>query len=428
MRKRGFYDTSIILLVILNKEHLLPKELLQSIPTSTKNTWKHYSTDKFISHRQLQLFQDGIRNTEIYQKYQHLKKVQRCIEIIYISVADMLDHLKLPLYQVNQYKTLVIDLIQKYHPLIGLKKLLYCFRISKSTYHNWLLLVKVKCSGSYFELCVRRYGTQLLKWQVQTIKSMLENPAYFHWSVPSLSKYCQRENIVQAGRTTWYRLRKIFDINRRKFKKTIKRKGIVSTRPNEYWHIDVTYFTSLDGIKHCIYFLIDNYSKKVLAYRLTQKLSWKYVKECIHEAYALAKDHPLTLEIISDGGPENTHHELVDYISRLPGPINKSIALKDILYSNNPVEATHKTFKTYYASEGNTENEKQLRSKLEFFVYDYNAVRPAESLKGFTPDEVYFNNKPDFDFSGLLQDDAILRKQAHRNTACKGCDGLKRLS
>lgn len=94
---------------------------------------------------------------------------------------------------------------------------------------------------------------------------------------------------------------------------------------------------------------------------------------------------------------------------------------KDIKFSNSPAEAIHKTFKSYYADEAKIEDTNHLTDTIAFFVNDFNTVRPKHSLKGFTPDEVYYNNKPEIDFKELLKQDAIRRKTIHKSTACSAC-------
>ncbi len=199
--------------------------------------------------------------------------------------------------------------------------------------------------------------------------------------------------------------------------------GIVSIRPNEYWHIDITHFTTNDGVKHCIYFLPDNFSRKILACRLTFAVNWENVKECVEDAYTIASamEQPLNLEIVTDGGPENIHHCLNNYISSLIGSIKKSIALKDIIFPNSPAEAENKTFKSYYANHKEIENTKQLKETIIYFVKNFSDERSAKVLKGFTPTEIYSNIKPIFDFVMLRQKDAINRKESPKNNCCKAC-------
>ena len=109
-----------------------------------------------------------------------------------------------------------------------------------------------------------------------------------------------------------------------------------------------------------LYFLSDNFSRKILAWRLAFEVNWKYVKEGIEDAYLIAMgvEQHLNLEIVADGGPENTHHSLNEFIGTLVGNIKKSIALKDIKFSNSPAESKHRTFKSFYAGEKEIENTK----------------------------------------------------------------------
>lgn len=426
-RSRNCYDTTLVYLFISGKEHLLPTELVNSIPYSTRATWKTYLKEKFVGHTQRNILDEGIRKTELYGKYKYIKNILAAVEAIYIALADMLDFVKTPIYQVKKYKARVLDLIQQYKPVLALDKLLFCFRISRSTYQNWMLELKVKCSASYFELCTRKYGSQLLKPQVEMIKNVLTSDEYKHWPVASIAYYFQRMDYLHASVTTWYKYRRLLGIKRLRIKKSVKLIGVISIRPNEYWHIDITHFATNNGVKHCIYFLSDNFSRKILAWRLVCEVNWRHVKECIEDAYkvAIGVEQPLNLEIVTDGGPENTHHSLDEFIGTLVGNIKKSIALKDISFSNSPAEAKNKTFKSFYADEKKIENTKQLIEKIIFFVSDFNAHRPNQPLNGFTPDEVYFNNKPEFDFIGLRQHDAIKRKETHKNSPCNACELVK---
>ena len=426
-RSRNCYDTTLVYLFILGKEHLLPAELINGIPYSTKATWRTYLKEKFIGFSQRNILDEGIRKTELYHKYKHIKKILAVVETIYSALADMLDFVKVPIYEIRQYKERVLDLILQYKQVIPLDKLLHCFRISRSTYQSWMLELKVKCSASYFELCIRKYGSQLLKPQVELIREALTSDKYIHWPVASIAYYFQRMDLMHASVTTWYKYRRVLGIKRRRIKKSKKLIGLISYRTNEYWHIDITYFTTKNGVKHCIYFLSDNLSRKILAWRLAFEVNWKFVKECIEDAYRLAIDvkQPLNLEIVTDGGPENTHHCLDEFIGSLVGNIKKSIALKDIKFSNSPAEAKNKTFKSYYADEKEIENTQQLIEKIIFFIFDFNANRPMHVLKGFTPDEVYFDKKPLFDFVQLREQDAVKRRITHKNTPCKECEMIR---
>ena len=43
------------------------------------------------------------------------------------------------------------------------------------------------------------------------------------------------------------------------------REGIRASRPNEYWHLDVTVIKLLDGTRTYLHAAIDNFSRRILA-------------------------------------------------------------------------------------------------------------------------------------------------------------------
>lgn len=131
----------------------------------------------------------------------------------------------------------------------------------------------------------------------------------------------------------------------------------------------------------------------------------------------------MPLNIVSDGGPENTYHGLTEYINTLVGTIKKSIALKDIQFSNSPIEAKNRTFKMYYFNPNNVANLAALNKVVTFFVDDYNNTRPMGVLKGYTPNEVYTNAKPIIDFKNEQLIATAKRITSNTTTSCTACYG-----
>ena len=76
----------------------------------------------------------------------------------------------------------------------------------------------------------------------------------------------------------------------------------------------------------------------------------------------------------------------------------KVIALKDISFSNSPVEAINKIMKRYLRYFMPNTFEK-LVDCLKLIVKDYNEVRPHGSLDGLTPMEAYTNATVKINFS-----------------------------
>ena len=47
--------------------------------------------------------------------------------------------------------------------------------------------------------------------------------------------------------------------------------GIRASRPNQYWHIDTTVIRLLDGTRAYLQAVIDNFSRKILAWRVSER-------------------------------------------------------------------------------------------------------------------------------------------------------------
>ena len=53
---------------------------------------------------------------------------------------------------------------------------------------------------------------------------------------------------------------------------TLPREGVRASRANEIWHCDVTILKLLDGTRAYLHAVIDNFSRRILAWRVTDRL------------------------------------------------------------------------------------------------------------------------------------------------------------
>ncbi|MEW6470044.1 MAG: integrase core domain-containing protein, partial [Bacteroidota bacterium] len=189
------------------------------------------------------------------------------------------------------------------------------------------------------------------------------------------------------------------------------------------WHMDVTRYTSDDNMLHYIYLLSDNYSKKILAWSVDPRLKMEISKELIRQAYekARSRNEQPAINLIVDGGPENHNRIVNEFIKSCTGKVNKLTALKDIAFSNSPIEAINKTLKTYYLPSSGIADTTELTRQLKWAVNDFNSLRPQHALKGLTPDEVYSNRQPVIDFKALRKEAAAHRLANNRKNICKTC-------
>ncbi len=140
-------------------------------------------------------------------------------------------------------------------------------------------------------------------------------------------------------------------VNRRGLKK-FKRKyaeGFRADAPNEKWHADVTELKTADGNTSFIYLVIDNYSRYITSWRVSDKICAKTRLETFRETIERAELKPRQrkkTELIVDGGTENNNKLVESFIEKLP--VEKLVALRDIEKSNAMAESVNKIIKYDY--------------------------------------------------------------------------------
>jgi putative transposase len=223
----------------------------------------------------------------------------------------------------------------------------------------------------------------------------------------------------------------LLGIYKKPFKKDMKKTGLVATMPNEYFHVDSTYYPLIDGKKICISFVMDNYSKMILGFHVAEDLSFEVVKTAFANAMKIVETHPHVRDstLVADGGRENHHKKINEFIANITGRrITKITALKDILFSNSPVEAIHKIMKSRYLRRHKFASVKAVIKYLDWAVMDYNTLRPHCRHRPRTPNEVYFDIPLDFDIRTRMKESMRKRVVHNKNVKCLSCKTFKEQS
>jgi len=171
---------------------------------------------------------------------------------------------------------------------------------------------------------------------------------------------------------------------------------IRANAPNRIWHTDITVVKALNNKKYYVYFVIDNFSRKILSYAVRETVSGLVTKGVLEEAYQKANSitNNLNVTLIVDGGPENNNIVIDHFISQSEINIQKLVALRDINYSNSMIERVNRVFKYRYLFPKNPRDLKHLKRILRHFIDDYNNRRPHGQLEGLTPDQAWIGLKP----------------------------------
>ena len=111
------------------------------------------------------------------------------------------------------------------------------------------------------------------------------------------------------------------------------KQGVRASRPNEYWHIDVTVIKLLDGTRTYLHAIIDNFSRRILAWKLVVRLEPQTTCQVLIEA---AKHLPVGGDgatVVADSGGENVNHEVDDLLSL--GQLRRVLAQVEFSFCNS---------------------------------------------------------------------------------------------
>lgn len=165
-------------------------------------------------------------------------------------------------------------------------------------------------------------------------------------------------------------------------------RGMQIDRPNQVWAADITYIPMARGFVY-LTAVIDWYTRKVLAWRLSNTLSADVCVEALEEA--LAKyGRP---EIFNtDQGCQFTSAEFTGVLKQ--HDIRISMDGKGRWRDNVFVERLWKTIKYEEVYLRAYDTVSDARSSLTRYIDFYNTRRPHTALDRRTPDEVYFQSLP----------------------------------
>jgi transposase InsO family protein len=394
-KSRKNYDSIIPWLYIHQKEHILEDEFRKSIPYSTIHDWRKKSSESFYGYQYRNTMNLALEDYLLFSEHQHLKKVLFTVGKAWINLSKYL----LPVIHKHQnFKAILIDQTQLLQTVIPKKTALHAMGFSASTFHYQINKL-IACASSSIRLCLKTNPQQISKPEINEIKKLFENPDFATWSMNSLYHWGMNNSKFAMGLSTFYKYAKILNLSRKFSKPKEQKKGIQSSAPNQYLHIDTTYYKELtDQPNVAISFASDNFSKFILGFNIALENSHKNIisvlRKTINTIHEFYPDYSFPVNIVSDGGSENkaiTVKELLKNNKR--PPLKHLIALKDIAFSNSPIEAVNKIYKRYLRFY-KPSTYKELIVITELFVHDYNRIRPHGSLKGLTPFQAYLNQQP----------------------------------
>ncbi|PYQ69622.1 MAG: hypothetical protein DMG04_27595 [Acidobacteria bacterium] len=109
-----------------------------------------------------------------------------------------------------------------------------------------------------------------------------------------------------ASPSTWYHLVRKFGWRRPRLRMhpAKPKVGLRTTRANEMWHVDTTVIRLLDGTRAYLHAVIDNFSRRILAWRVADTFAPATSVAVLVEASRTATPSETTPAVLADAGVE----------------------------------------------------------------------------------------------------------------------------
>lgn len=421
MKTKNKYDTALIWLFAEGKEHLVPKPIRSGIPHSTISTWRNTDCSAYYGHELRVVHQQALEYYELFEKYTSLKKTVLVLARVWKTISGLV----LPVLQKKKdFEENYLNLVQLLFTVFRKRDALKWAGISASSFSLRMERLKFRCGISRLQLCLKRHPLQLARCEVEKIKGLFADTDLTCWPASSLYYEGLRRRGLYISLSTFYKYVQVLGL-KRKWKKAAKNpEGLRAKMPNQYIHVDTTYWTLENGKKAAVAFVSDNFSRAIIGWNMSLKNGAVNVIPALQKAVkTITSFYPIIPQavLVADGGSEN-HAERVESLLRetnVPA-ITKVIARKDIRFSNSPVEAINKIVKRYLRHFKPTTFE-ALKECLIMIEKDYNQKRPHGSLAGLTPMEAYKEPVKTLDFSSQKRTAKAIRIAQNQKTTCNTC-------
>ncbi len=284
----------------------------------------------------------------------------------------------------------IIAAIKAAAEIISLQTCLSAIGLTAARYHHWLKR-QVRCLLADQPSCPRVSPTQLMQSEISKIRELFTSHKFSHYSITALSWLGKKTGELMASPTTWSRVIRQLGLKRSRSRiyPAKPKVGIRASAPGQIWHLDLTFLRLQDGTRAFIQCIIDNFSRYVLAWKVSRDYAGLRTKELLHKAITNARSLGLAIapNVLVDSGTENLNRHVYQLV--LTNQIYRTIAQIDIEASNSMVEMLFHRLKHRYLFTIPLSNFDVLTKAADFYLTESNECIPHSALKGATPKEVF---------------------------------------
>jgi transposase InsO family protein len=392
-----------------------------AIPRSTISTWRRRGSRPVVTIEPI--LQDRQQLVETIARFDEQKRILaadiRLLLALLRASGFTLAGERLP---EGSAKAGILRAITTAKPVLSLAVILRIAHLEPGRYHRWNRASTAVCGLADRSSCPRTSPSQLTPAEVADIKEMVLATEKRHMSLRTLALHAQRIGKVFASATTWARLVRARGWLRPRQrvhppKPTV---GVRASGPNQIWHIDVTVLKLLDGTKAYLHAIIDNYSRKILAWTAAERLEPTATCQLLLAAgkHMVFAGLPL---LFADSGIENVNTAVDSTL--FSACLERVLAQVDVAYSNSMIEAFWRSLKHQWLYLNSLDSIESLRSLVRFFVEEHNTQMPHSAFSGQTPDEMFFGTAVDLpaQMAAARSKARAERLAANRAMTCDQC-------
>ena len=186
--------------------------------------------------------------------------------------------------------------------------------------------------------------------------------------------------------------------------------------------MDISVIKLLDGTRVYFQAVMDNYSRKVLAYRVSDQYEPTATASILEEAASCLppridnpNEPPPVVTVYCDGGVENFNEAVNKVLIRFQ--LLRVHAQIDVQFSNSLIEAFWRSTKHNCLFQQRLDSLAAVSKWVAFYIQQHNEVMPHHAFKGQTPNEMYFGTGKAIEAE--LKQGAVAARQARREANSK---------
>jgi transposase InsO family protein len=359
---------------------------------------------------------------EVIRLRRRVRRVEALLRVVLAVVRAFRLDLARRRVPEGEGKRRLLRSVERAREILPLRRILGVAGLSPSRYHAWRR-IPTNCQLDDRASCPKSSPHRLTAEEIRRIREMVTSPDCRHVPTGTLARLAQRAGRAFASASTWHRLVRDRGWRRPRARVHPARptEGIRATKPNEVWHIDTTVIRLLDGTRAYLHAVIDNFSRRIRAWRLAERFEpSNAVSVLVDAGGAGGRENVPT--VVADGGVENRNGAVDALIAS--GALRRVLAQTEVRFSNSMIEAWWRSLKHQWLYLNPLDGIAKLRGLVGFYVAEHNSRLPHSAFAGQTPDEMYFGTGDDVpaQLAAARKAARERRLEENRAQACAACE------